>query len=200
MILKKLIIVHILLFVSFLLSCSKDSQVSNPTPSEAEEVRQVGEKVTGLLLKTLQNELKTTIEEKGIVAALAVCNSRALYLTDSLAKSIGGIAEIKRTSFRYRNPKNAPDANERRVLAYFQSTLFETGQLPLDLIEKIKGETTHFRYYKPLVIKSLCLNCHGSSGMIDSEIDYSIKKRYPGDHATGYTIDQFRGLVRITLR
>ena len=76
-----------------------------------------------------------------------------------------------------------------------------TGNLPVDMIEKINDTSgTHFRYYTPLVIKPLCLNCHGQADNIASEVAYKLKKIYPEDHATGYTIDQFRGVVRVSVR
>jgi len=184
-----------------LLMCNNEPHTIKPSSAEEQRIQENGEKAVGVLLKIVQKELKTTIEEKGLVAALSVCDDKALYLTDSVANSMNGVLEIKRTSLRYRNPENAPDTYERNVLSYFQSTLLETGNLPEDMIEKVSSDTTtHFRYYRPLVVKSLCLNCHGQSENISPEVAYRLKRLYPKDHATGYSIDQFRGVVRVSIR
>jgi hypothetical protein len=176
------------------MSCNEDRQISKVTQAEEEKIREIGQKTTNLVLKTLQKELKTTIENEGMLAALSVCNNKAKKLTDSISRSMDSIVEVKRTSLRYRNPRNAPDAEERKAIAYFQSTLLQSGKLSEDLIEKVgEASSAYFRYYKPLVVKSLCLNCHGPSEMIAPGILYRLKKLYPGDHATGYKIDQLRG-------
>jgi hypothetical protein len=111
------------------------------------------------------------------------------------------VIEIKRTSLRFRNPKNAPDQYEREALKYFQTIYLKTGKVSEALIQKInKNSSTHFRFYKPLTMKSLCLNCHGRSENIAPNITYQIKKLYPEDYAQGYQVDDFRGLVRVSIK
>jgi hypothetical protein len=183
------------------ISCSEEPHISSVSQTEEAKIREIGQSVTNHLLKTLQTELKTTIANDGMLAALSVCNDKAINLTESVTQFNDNIIEIKRTSFRFRNPENAPDTHERKTLSYYQSTLLKTGHLPEDIIEKIDGDSlSHYRYYKPLVIKSLCLNCHGQSDMIAPEISDHLKKLYPKDHATGYKIDYFRGLIRVSIK
>jgi hypothetical protein len=181
--------------------CNDKLEISQPSPSEEQSIRQIGQQTAGILLNSLQNELKAAISNEGMLAAISICNIKAMHLTDSIKQSIDEVFEVKRTSLRYRNPNNAPDALERDILVHFQSSLLKTGSLPEAVIEKINDTSNpHFRYYKPLAIKSICLNCHGQSDNITSEVFYRLKKLYPEDRATGYTIDQFRGMVSISIR
>ena len=97
----------LLAFLLIFTSCDRAPNISKVSQSDEERVRKIGKKVTGLLLKTLQSELKQTIEDKGMVAALSICNSKAIFLTDSLTESMDEIIDIKRTSSKYRNTKNS---------------------------------------------------------------------------------------------
>jgi len=188
-------------FILLLLSCKDEARVSEPTNTEETRIREIGQKAVSQLLTTLQKKLKTTITNQGILSAINVCNFEAINLTDSITQTMDNVLEIKRTSFRYRNPANAPDPLERAALLYFQSTYQKTGNLPTDLVQKIsEKEGISNRYYKPLQMKSLCLNCHGPSTAIAEDVKYQLKRFYPQDQAIGYNIDDFRGLVRVSIK
>ena len=198
---NNVIITLILVAVFNLMSCTEKFKPSNLSQEEEQRVRKIGQTTAGILLKSLQKELKTTITNDGMLAALSVCNISAIQLTDSIKRSVDEVIEIKRTSLRFRNPKNSPDDGEREGLIYFQKKILKTGKMPEDMIIKVndtKGQ--YYRYYKPLTIKPLCLSCHGQSDSIVPELSDHLQKLYPQDHATGYSIDQFRGLISITVR
>ena len=194
----------ILLLVALSLNqfnCTEKSELSDPSLEEEQRVRQNGQKIAGSLLISLQKELKKTIEKDGMVAALSVCNLKASQLTDSIKQSTNDVFSLKRTSLRFRNPANSPDNGEREALIFFQKSLINTGSLPEDRIIKIYDTNgQYFRYYKPLLTKPICLNCHGQSEKMASDVSYTLKKLYPEDYATGYSVDQFRGLVSISMR
>ena len=88
-----------------------------------------------------------------------------------------------------------------KALNSFQSALFKTGRLPEDMIKMItEGSEIHYRYYKPLMMKPLCINCHGKTEMLSPDLLYRIKQLYPSDNAIGYKIDQFRGVLRVSIK
>jgi hypothetical protein len=188
-------------FIILLFSCKEKSKVSQPTKAEETRIREIGQKAVSQLLTTLQMKLKTAISNHGILNAVDVCNYEAINLTDSISQAMDDVLEIKRTSLRYRNPQNAPDRFEREVLSHFLSTYQTTGNLPADLVQVINehGEISN-RYYKPLLMKSLCLNCHGPSTAIAEDVNYQLKRFYPDDQAIGYKIDDFRGLIRVSIK
>jgi hypothetical protein len=193
------LIIPVLLFL--LLSCKEESRISEISEAEEAKIREIGQKAAAQLLKSLQTKLKTTIANQGMMRAINVCNFEALNLTDSIQHTMNDVIEIKRTSLRFRNPKNAPDPLEREALTVISSIFQRTGNIPEDYIEKVNNDSlAYFRYYKPLTIKALCLNCHGPSDQIDNNVKYQLRKLYPQDHAIGYKLNQLRGLVRISIK
>jgi len=53
-------------------------------------------------------------------------------------------------------------------------------------------------YYKPILTAlSACLQCHGPEEEINPETLQKIKTLYPNDKATGYSINELRGLWKI---
>ena len=131
------------------------------------------------------------------VAANAVdfCSSSALGLTSGVAEAHG--LEIKRTSMLYRNPANAPDEDETAALKHFESALAETGELPDSWVQKAGRE--EYRFYRPLVVATPCLACHGPVGQIDPAVQAILAERYPDDLATGYEPGDFRGVICVSV-
>lgn len=138
------------------------------------------------------------MKTKGTAYAFEFCSLNAQQLTADVQKKLGKGFLVKRTSFQYRNPKNAPDPNEQKALTYFQNQLQQTGKLPPYYLQKIKQNgTTLWRYYKPLKIGGACLNCHGEITQMNPQILTLLRQKYPRDKATGYKIGDFRGVIRI---
>jgi hypothetical protein len=50
-----------------------------------------------------------------------------------------------------------------------------------------------------MIIKPLSINCHGNYQNIDNNVKQELKKLYPDDQAVGYSIGQFRDLIRISI-
>lgn len=180
----------------FFFGCGKSmyTNVDMP-PKRVKLIKDFGEDASKMLLKELKKELKTALKTKGPVGAIDVCSKKALQITEEVAEEIGDI-EIKRTSFKYRNPRNKPDKYEAEALRFFEKTLKETGKLPPYYIQKVDGE---YRYYKPLKIQGVCLTCHGSPQEMDPKVLKKLKELYPQDKATGYKLGDFRGVIRVSI-
>ena len=190
----------ILIYCHF--SCTGDeTKISNIPASEYSEYWEIGRQVSDVLLKSLQAELTATIKEKGIRSAIEVCSNLAPAITDSIKSQYANIEDIRRISYKYRNPVNAPDKLDQKILSDYTRLQISGGNPAQESLNKITDKSgEYFRYYKPLIIKPLCLNCHGAENQIDSEVNYLLKKLYPIDQAKGYANGQFRGLVRVTIR
>ncbi len=160
-----------------------------------EEVVEIGQKASKKLLKTLVGELKKAMSEGGPYKAVEVCSKKALKLTEKVAKEEG--VEIKRTTFKYRNPKNAPDKYEKEALEYFEKSLKEKGTLPKYYVQKVNEN--EYRYYTPLKVKHVCLTCHGNPDHMDKKLLEKIKTLYPNDKALGYKEGDFRGVIRVSI-
>lgn len=195
---RKLIILYCTMLVLVLSSCQDKQAVTMPSPEEISVVQPMGDEISTELLKTLQNELQQAIQSGGIKEAINVCNLKAIPLTGIVEKSTKSPVEIKRTSLRYRNEKNAPDEFELIALNHYESLMASNDEIPPFYIQKINAEESSFyNYYKPLTMKPICLTCHGSNEMIGEETLTLIRELYPEDKATGYSEGDFRGLVRI---
>ncbi len=179
-----------------LLTAGKRSSLD---PETEKKVVEIGKKATMTLLKTLLGEVTTSLEEKGPVATINYCSERAYPLTDSISEAFG--VKIKRTTFKYRNPKNKPDKYEEEALRYFEKFFKEGKKPPAHYVQKVKvGDKLVYRYYFPLKVLKLCLTCHGTPGKdIKPEVYEAIKKKYPEDKAVGYKEGDFRGVVRVEI-
>lgn len=167
------------------------------TPEEEQYVRRIAQPATDSLLKSLKGALLQAIQEGGPVGAVKVCNLKALPLTDGVARQLERVAEVRRTSRKFRNPHNAPDPNDVKALEYFEEQI-QSGKWPPYYIHKTteKGQPVYF-YYRPLKVAPLCLNCHGDPANMSPELVSTLKQLYPADRATGYREGDFRGLIRV---
>jgi len=170
------------------------SEVSN---EEAARVAEVGQAVSGELLRTLVGRLTAAMEEGGPAHAVEFCSTEAIPLTRMVESQQEGGLEIKRTSFRYRNPDNAPDEAETQALRYFEDALQAGGQVPGRYVQQVSAE--EYRYYQPLFVGEVCLQCHGDKATMSPAVLEKLQASYPMDLATGYKAGDFRGLVRVTV-
>ncbi|MBT8260812.1 MAG: DUF3365 domain-containing protein [Bacteroidia bacterium] len=143
--------------------------------------------------KVLGKNLMGTIQKKGTIEALKFCNERAYPLTDSM--SVVHNANIKRASDKPRNPKNKANTIELEYINVFKDLLKEEKEI--EPIVVTQGNQQQFYY--PIVTNSMCLQCHGENGnQLKTETYQNIKDLYPKDLATGYDVNQVRGIWSIT--
>lgn len=145
----------------------------------------------------LKGELVAAIKSGGPVTALQVCNTVAGDLAIQASKQHG--LTVGRTALRVRNPNNAPDAYERKVLEEFLEKAASGADLSkLEHIEVVSGngEKT-FRYMKAIPMAAQpCLACHGSE--LKPEVKAEISRLYPEDQATGFKPGELRGAFTIS--
>lgn len=137
----------------------------------------------------LGKNLLEAINAKGTEHALSFCSTRAIALTDSVALSLN--AQIKRVSDKNRNPDN--QANETE-LAYINNTklALSKGEKPKPQMSEVGNK--QIGYY-PIITNQMCLQCHGKPKTDVSPATLSkIKSLYPNDKATGYALDELRGI------
>ena len=190
----------VLILISFILvalsiGCSESSQKDDiPAPSAA--MVQKADTAVMILGKSLKNALLEKMEKDGVESALDFCSMNALELTYSVNKKLEGFT-VKRTSDRVRNPDNSPDSLETEALNFFLASINEKGTIPDSFVQKfLDNDEVYYRYYKPIKIGALCLNCHGEPEKIAPTVQQLIDKNYPDDQAKDYKLDDFRGLFR----
>jgi hypothetical protein len=174
----------------FLISCGQGNLPSLTVEEQSEYIRK-GNFISDTVFKTFSFHLQNSMKTGGVEEAVRYCNLAAYPITDSLSEKYNAV--IKRTSLKIRNPLNRPDEDELKALEHYHSKQ-DTELLPQ---VKLLDEKT-IAYYAPIKIKPLCLNCHGIPDIHIMETSADIIKRlYPDDKATGYQMDELRGIWSI---
>lgn len=189
-----------MIFIFNFCSCQSEKKSADLTNELSEEtIKTIGDSLSAALMSKLKGALIKAIQDSGIVSAIRVCNTKALQLTEEVSQSTEYSVKIKRTSFKYRNPQNAPDHDEKVTLEYFQKLIEEKKPLPENYLQKVeRNGKIHYNYYKPMQVGGLCLNCHGDPQQMNPEVIGIIDKLYPEDNAKGYQAGDFRGAISIT--
>jgi hypothetical protein len=145
----------------------------------------------------LKGNLVAAIKEGGPVNAIGVCSEKAPGIAKSISDQRGW--EVGRTSLKLRNPANAPDEWERKVLEQFESRK-AAGEDPqqiahFEVVEQ--GGARVFRFMKAIpTAEKPCLTCHGSE--VPPPVEAKLKELYPTDQARGYSAGDIRGAFTIS--
>lgn len=139
--------------------------------------------------KNLMNAIKT----EGTPQAIQFCNVHAYPITDSLAEVYN--LSIKRVTDKPRNPENEANALEIGYINHFKNLLakgVETEPVVEETEEKVN-------FYYPIVTNTMCLQCHGEPNAdIDQATLTQLASLYPNDKATGYDVNEVRGIWSIS--
>ena len=184
-----------LMTILMLLSCQNQAELNN---TERQRLISIGDSSANLLLKALVNSLKGALSSGGVVEGIEFCSKNAQIITENIEKGLPEGVTIKRATLKYRNKINKPDDYEKEALKYYQENWDNKNKINQPFIQYNK-ETSKFRYYKPMGIKNICINCHGDQKQIKAEVRMRLKKYYKDDLATGYSLGDFRGVIRISI-
>lgn len=174
----------ILSFTSLILVMSCEQNKPIPTEAMAK-----GQAFALEAKKALGGQLINALGENVTIYALDYCNLEASNITQKVSESTG--VKISRASDQYRNPENAPNEDQ---LAYIKKTkaAIASGATPEPEIKRINKKLVG---YYPIMTNGMCLQCHGTPGKtLLPETHEKIKTLYPQDKATGYDVNQLRGI------
>ena len=157
----------------------------------------VGGDIAAQARTVISGNLMAALIEGGIEYAIGFCNLKASPIVDSLQKNYG--AEIRRVTFKTRNPSDRPDEIEARILEAYTEAI-ANGQATADHVQILDDNQVLFA--RPIIIdNALCLSCHGTPGQeISADAQALIRKHYPDDEAVGYQIGELRGMWSIRLQ
>ena len=145
---------------------------------------------------SLQAELKGAMKASGPLGAIEVCSEKAPEIAGRHSEENGW--KVGRTSLKYRNPGNAPDEWELRVLQSFEDRK-AAGEDPatMDHAEFVdQNGKPVFRYMKAIPTAEVCLNCHGGEN-VKPEVEAKLAELYPDDMARGFKVGDIRGAFTI---
>ena len=141
--------------------------------------------ITANYATQLQAALQESMANGGPVAAIDVCSKIAPQLASDLSRTSG--AKVRRTSWRFRNPGNAPSDWEAQALIHLEAT----GQQ--EFFEMSADGSA--RYLKAIPTGPVCLACHGET--LAPELQQQLQDAYPYDRATGFAVGDLRGAFSI---
>jgi hypothetical protein len=168
------------------------------SPEETARAVELGAPAAGALAEGLVGRLAQAMDEEGVAGAVTFCAEAAIPLTHEIQEGQGEGVTLKRATLRWRNPDNAPDEWEERVLRYLEAVEgFDPDLVPAELTARGPGES--LRYYRVLRAAPMCLNCHGDEGALDPEVRAHLQEWYPDDRAVGYEAGELRGVIRVDI-
>ena len=144
----------------------------------------------------LKDKLMGAMKAGGPVTALDVCKTDAPKISAERSAQSG--MDVARTALKVRNPSNAPDDFEKRVMEKFAADIKGGADaMKLDHAEVVEQDGKKvFRYMKPIMTAgNPCLACHGSE--LKPEVSAKIKELYPQDQATGFAAGDMRGAFTV---
>lgn len=181
--------------VLLLAACSDAPESSAPVVAQEtpvlpvygeEEIRQRAAQVLLPFKQQLMQALQRGLEQ-GPAQAIDVCRLEAPAI--AMSASADGVA-IGRSSFRLRNPDNAPTAWQQTGLRHYQQSEDREPML-------INLEDGRVGYMEPIVTAPMCLACHGSE--LSAEVKDALSAHYPSDQATGFAAGDLRGIFWVSL-
>jgi len=176
-----------LCLVMVAMNCSSDQQVEVTTQAEVAAAKAAIKALAG----ALQTELKGAMQTGGPVAAIGLCNTQAMPITQKVATDQG--LSLSRVSLKNRNPANLPNEWQIAVLEDFEQKKAagqDINSLTWSEIVSVDG-VQEFRLMKAIPTGAVCLNCHGTN--ISPEVSQILVDLYPEDLATGYREGDIRG-------
>ena len=193
------LLVPLTVFAVATVGCTRERVARDAEPPVADSATVArAQSAANTLGPDLASMLQGAMRDGGPVSAVAVCADSAQARTARHA--VNGIA-IRRIGTRVRNPANAPDTLEMRILAYLaeQKT---AGSMPSEVIEVARtglDGTWELRYVRPIALQEFCTTCHGAEENIPPAVRSVLAERYPNDSAVGYAAGDLRGAISVRI-
>lgn len=181
----KIMRVTCILLLMGLLACQTKPGIS---PESYQKFQKEGDAITSQVQGVLLSNVAGAIQKGGTEHAVEFCNIKATTLVDSLSQAFS--CNISRVSDRNRNPENTLNKTEAELWKLFAKNP------QADTLLKVNNKIT---YYKRInTAMPACLKCHGDPvNDINSVTLEKIQTLYPQDLATGYKLNDFRGLWKV---
>lgn len=167
----------------------------------AAEIRRLGEAMIQRAGNNLISEVNRVISTKGPEAGIEELHLKQLKLPAGVPGQ-PRVTALKRTSLKVRNPANLPDNADLAALMTIQSALADGDTPPKVLVQQLAAEgaePAEWRVYRPIVMATTCLVCHGPVGALEPGIKTKLERLYPGDKATDYSANEWRGVMRVSI-
>lgn len=138
------------------------------------------------ILAPFKMQLKQALEAglaQGPSAAIGACKLQAPQIAEAL--SVDGVV-VGRSSHRLRNPRNAAPEWVAPIMQAYVDDAADRSPRTVELGGDRVG------YVEPILIQPVCLACHGD--VRDPSLAGRIADEYPDDAATGFELNELRGV------
>ena len=143
----------------------------------------------------LRKQLQGKMADGGPLAAVEFCKVEAPNIAEAMQAEHGVRLGRVPVAGRGRNPANAPGDWQAAVLADFEGRA-KAGE-PADALALMQSdnlpEGVALRMARGIKVEPGCLACHGKT--VASPVKAAIARHYPDDAATGFDVDDLRGLL-----
>jgi hypothetical protein len=171
-----------LLLTLLLSGCRQETSAPSTTSVKpvAATPRDIAVQAQSDLLDQLLRRLTDALSQGGPAAAISICQEEAPQIAKSVAREHG--VAIGRTSFRLRNPQNAPPE--------WAQPLVEQRLAEPQFVDLPDGRLGALL---PIRLKPQCTLCHGPEAELAEEVKTALAEQYPEDQATGFQEGDLRG-------
>lgn len=189
---KNLFVVLSLISIPVLFFACGDTSKSAEKEIDVGEYIARGKVIADSAQKVLGSNLVRALNEGGTIGALEFCSVEAIPITRNAAETMG--VELSRVSDKPRNQMNTADFEELKIIGKMKDELRSGNKIN----EVAVVEDHYVTTYYPILTQPLCMQCHGVKGKdINPETDRVIAALYPLDKATGYGINEVRGMWKV---
>jgi hypothetical protein len=187
---KKLSKPYLLVFALLLIALP-----ARPGAAESNTKQAVAAKAVGQLGQEMRKKLTDSLQQNGPAGAIDVCAKDAPVISARIENELG--VTIKRTSLKFRNPQNAPDAVELKLLRELAARHSAGEKLPQGVTAFPSDGN---RFFKTITMEQTCLKCHGDATTMSEAVRKELAATYPEDKAVGYKAGDFRGIISVTVK
>ncbi len=151
-----------------------------------------GDEAATMLRDQFLKRVNAMLAQGGPMAALSVCPTEAPRIAKEVAEAQK--VELGRTSFRLRNPANAPRPWAAKYVAA------GAGKKPDELAPVVFDLGDRIGLVRPIVATNACVRCHGPIDGIPADVKAELAKRYPKDRAVGFAPGDLRGFIWVEVK
>lgn len=154
----------------------------------------LGRNIANQTKANLGKNLMAAIQDKGAAGAIEFCNTKAIFITDSMSEVLH--AKVKRVSDKPRNQNNQANNSELDYIESWRKAKL-SGE---NLAPKVFESNNKMMAYYSIETNDMCMKCHGIPGkQITPETMDKINTLYPADKAIGYGENEIRGIFVVEM-
>jgi hypothetical protein len=151
-----------------------------------------GDAAASMLRDRFLKRVGAMLVQGGPMAAFSVCPTESPRIAKEVAEAQK--VEMGRTSFRLRNPANAPRPWAAKYVAG------AAGKKPDELAPVVFDLGDRIGLLRPIVATNACARCHGPAEGIPADVKAELAKKYPKDQALGFAPGDLRGFIWVEVK